>query len=158
MSEGLGNGRLERTKQFSITGPDDGIFEGMASLQDSQHTMEVTVVVRVDSMEVVRVQGSITKAPFDICASAMEGLRSLEGMRVRPGLFGEMQKRVGGPKGCIHMNDLIREALQLIAAHRNLTEIRRMRGEGRTEQDIARWGEEIRSWTCTAAPDRVPGR
>ena len=155
MPDTVGNGSLVRNKQFTITGPDDGVFRAQASLVDGQHTMEVSLAVQVETMEVLEVKGCITIAPHRVCPQAVDGLRALVGMRLRPGLFGEMQRRVGGPRGCIHVNDLIRESLQLIAAHRNLTEIRRMRGEGRTDEDILEWGEEVRTWTCVAAPDPV---
>lgn len=51
------------------------------------------------------------------------------------------------------MNELIREALQLVAAQFNMTQFRRMRNEGRTTEEILRWGDEVRSWTCVAAPE-----
>jgi hypothetical protein len=153
MDENLGKGELVRNKQFSITGPEDGVFRAQAALQDNQHTMAVSLTVRVGDMEVLGVEGSITLAPHAVCAQAVGNLRDLVGMRIQPGLFREMEKRVGGSKGCIHMNELIREACQLVAAHRNLTEIRRMQEEGLSEEDILRWGNEIRSWTCTADPE-----
>lgn len=156
MNESLGKGELVRTKQFSISGPQDGIFRTRAALQDNQHIMEVELAVRVGDMEVVEVGGAITSAPHDICAEAVGNLQNLVGMRIQPGLFREMEKRVGGAKGCIHINELIREACQLVAAHRNLTEIRRMKGQGLSDEEILRWGETIRSWTCVAAPEPVP--
>ncbi len=155
MPDAVGNGRLVRNKQFFITGPEDGVFRGKASLQDGQHTMEVSLVVRQGTMEVLQLEASIDAAPHTVCASAVEGLQKLIGMRIQPGLFGEMQQRVGGPRGCIHMNELIREALQLVAAHFNQTRMRRMLSEGLTTEEILCWAEGVRSWTCVAAPDPV---
>ncbi|MDP2726230.1 MAG: DUF2889 domain-containing protein [Dehalococcoidia bacterium] len=158
MNENIGNGELSRNKQFSITGPEDGVYRAQASLQDSQHKMEVSLAVGETDMEVLEVKGSITKSPHDVCADAVAGLQALVGMRIKPGLFAEMQKRVGGAKGCIHMNELIREAVQLVAAHRNLTDLRRMKEAGRNIEEILRWADEVRSWTCVAAPGPVSRR
>jgi len=155
MLEKMGNGNLERSKQFSISGPEDGVFCAKASLKDRQHTMEVLIVIQEGTMEIVEVQGSITEAPHDPCPSSVEGLKSLIGMRIQPGLFSEMQRRVGGFKGCIHMNELIRESVQLVAAHRNLTDLRRMHEAGRTDEEMIEWAESVRSWTCVAAPEPV---
>ncbi len=156
MIEKMGDGKLERSKHFSITGPDDGVFCAKASLKDRQHNMEVVVVIQEGTMEILEVQGSIIEAPHDPCPSSVEGLKSLVGMRIQPGLFGEMQRRVGGFKGCIHMNELIRESVQLVAAQRNLTDLRRMHEAGHTYEEMLEWAESVRSWTCVAAPDPIP--
>ena len=155
MNEKMGNGNLVRDKHFSISGPEEGVYRAEASLKDGQHTMEVSLVIQVGTMDVLEVHGAIYTAPYDICGTAVEGLQKLVGMRIGPGLFGEMQKRVGGAKGCIHINELVREAVQLVAAHRSLTEIRRMQKEGRTVGEILEWGEQVRTWTCVAVPDPI---
>ncbi len=106
------------------------------------------------TMQILDVEGTIMFSPHPDCMKAVDGLQSLVGMVVQPGLFSDMQKRVGGTKGCIHMNELIRESVQLVAAYRNLTELRGMRDEGISEERILEWGESVTSWTCVAVPGR----
>src|SRR3989304_1081274 len=99
MPDTVGNGSLVRNKQFTITGPDGGVFRAQASLVDGQHTMEVSLAVQVETMEVLEVKGCITIAPHRVCPQAVDGLGVLVGMRLRPGLFGAMQRRGGGARG-----------------------------------------------------------
>src|SRR3972149_3730678 len=121
LPDSAGKGSLERSKHFSIAGPEDGVFRAKASLKDGQHTMEASLVIQVETMTVIEVAGSITSAPHDSCSTAVEGMQGLLAMPIPPGLFREMQSRVGGRKGCIHMNELVRETVQLVAAHRTLS-------------------------------------
>ncbi|MDP2659550.1 MAG: DUF2889 domain-containing protein [Dehalococcoidia bacterium] len=153
-----GKGSLVRNKQFSITGPEDGVFQSKAAFKDGQHTMEVSMVVQEGTMKILAVDGAIIVAPHPDCRTAVGGLENLVGMLVQPGLFSEMKGRVGGLKGCIHMNELIRESVQLVVAHRNLTELRRMREAGISEERIREWGESVTSWTCVAVPGPLPNR
>ncbi|MDO8691088.1 MAG: DUF2889 domain-containing protein [Dehalococcoidia bacterium] len=153
-----GKGSLVRNKQFSITGPEDGVYQSKAALKDGQHTMEASMVVQEGTMKILAVEGAIIFAPHPDCKTAVGGLQNLVGMLIQPGLFSEMKSRVGGIKGCIHMNELIRESVQLVAAHRNLTELRRMREAGTSEDRIQQWGESVTSWTCVAVPGPLPNR
>lgn len=156
MDEDQGRGKYQRDKRFTIEGPEDGKFTAHASLRDGAHSMEAHVVVEEGTMAILQVKGVMNKIPHDVCSTSMDGLQSLVGMQIKPGIFSEMQKRVGGAKGCIHMNDLVRETLQLVAAHWSMTQLRRMMDAGRPEEEILDWGDAVRSWTCTATPGPLP--
>ena len=55
---------------------------------------------------------SISKAPLTKCYSVVDRFAQLEGLSIERGIIKEINSRLGGPKGCIHLMELLSDAIR----------------------------------------------
>ena len=61
-----------------------------------------------DDMLIVKAEAATDHAPYAMCPDITSRFALLEGLRIGPGFHREVQKRVGGVKGCTHLVELLR--------------------------------------------------
>ncbi|MNN38589.1 hypothetical protein D3C81_1525950 [compost metagenome] len=117
--------RLLHTRQVTCRGylRDDGLFEFEGTLQDTKpretwlsfkqiaagepvHLMHIVMTVDADFViHDVRTHSEATPTPY--CAVSKAVYDSLHGLTIGPSFKKRLAERVGGEKGCTHLNELL---------------------------------------------------
>ncbi len=61
-----------------------------------------------DDMQIREAEAATDYAPYAMCPDITERFALLAGLRIGPGIHREIQKRVGGVRGCTHLVELLR--------------------------------------------------
>ena len=61
-----------------------------------------------DDLEIHAAEATTEHAPYAMCPDITPRFELLKGLRIGPGFHREVQKRVGGAKGCTHLVELLR--------------------------------------------------
>jgi len=104
---------FQRSIHSNVKKIDDDHLQVSSSLLDLEHSVHLDLAVRISTRTIEAVTASMSKAPFTRCSSALEGLSQLEGLIVDRGIIKEMRSRLGGPKGCAHLMELLTDAVRL---------------------------------------------
>ena len=85
------------------------------------HAMSVRLTID-DEMNVRAVEACADAVPTAICPGAVAQMQLLVGMRIAPGWTNAVKQRLGGPRGCTHLMELMwpvaTAAYQTLAGHR----------------------------------------
>jgi hypothetical protein len=54
----------------------------------------------------------MSKAPLTRCFSALGSFAQLEGLSIERGIIKEVHSRLGGPKGCTHLMELLNDVIR----------------------------------------------
>jgi hypothetical protein len=116
---------------------DDGLWDIDAELSDTKeypyalhtHTVpageplhKMQIRLTVDDVLTIRdIVSSTLHAPFPQCARPGEPMQVMIGVTIGPGWRKEVERRIGGVKGCTHLRDLLLNAataaFQSVTAH-----------------------------------------
>ena len=72
------------------------------------HDMELRVTVGVDDMVVTDAVAHMHAFPHSECPMVVAAFTGLSGLRVSRGFTRQVQERLGGPRGCSHLEQLAR--------------------------------------------------
>lgn len=86
-----------------------------SSLLDLEHSFHLELVVRVSTATIESARGAMSKTPLTRCLRGTEGIPDLAGLTIGRGVVKEIQRRLGGPRGCAHMVELIHDAVRLVS-------------------------------------------
>ena len=117
-------GRIIDTKTYSFENFDRG---GVAS-GEAVHHMEIRLTVD-DDLVVQKAEASTESSPYSICGDMNHVFSTLEGAAIVPGWRGEVIKRMGGVKGCVHLTDLVTGPIA-VTAHQTIQTARQRRKKG----------------------------
>jgi len=101
--------------QYVLYDEGDGIIRSVSHYNDSTHTMSAEIRYVAETGEILELDNSIQRIPFDICAEC-EG-RNIEWFKGR-NIYDltkiDVGAVIGGPMGCFHMLDVIWYAIESI--------------------------------------------
>jgi hypothetical protein len=124
-------GRLQDTRPWA----EDG------SAVARVHDMELRVTVRIDDMIITESEAVMHTFPHTECPGIIQAFAGLVGLSVARGFTREVQNRFGGPKGCTHLEQLVRSlgpvVIQAVTSRRALA---------------VREGEAPDTFTSTSSP------
>jgi len=84
-------------------------------LSDTHHEMVLEMEVNIDSFQIEKINVQVLRAPFELCFGETDRMQQLVGIRVnKKGIYKEVQKLLGGIKGCTHLVDLTMEGVNAI--------------------------------------------
>ena len=86
-----------------------------SSLLDLAHSFHLEMVVRVSTATIESAKGAMSKTPLTRCLRGTEGIPDLAGLTIGRGVVKEIQRRLGGPRGCAHIVELIHDAVRLVS-------------------------------------------
>jgi len=95
-------GRITDTKTYSF----ENLDRGEVNAGTPVHDMLVRLTVDED-LVVQEAEATTQSAPFNICPAITEGVKALKGLKIASGWTRNVQKTIGGLKGCTHINQLI---------------------------------------------------
>ena len=85
----------------------DNHHRGLVKAGEPVHEMWLRLSID-DDMLIVKAEAATDHAPYAMCPDITSRFALLEGLRIGPGFHREVQKRVGGVRGCTHLVELLR--------------------------------------------------
>lgn len=71
------------------------------------HHMKICMKVDFNTLEISEIEVELPQVPHEECPEMNQTLDRIVGMTLTPGFSAEVKKRVGGRKGCVHLNTLL---------------------------------------------------
>lgn len=81
-----------------------------SSLKDRVHEIELVLAVAPGSMEIKAATARMIQVPYEVCTQALESLKLIIGLKIQTGINRQVAELIGGTKGCVHLNDLLKVA------------------------------------------------
>jgi len=106
---------FQRSIHSNVKKLDDDRLLVTSSLLDLEHSFHLEMVVRVSTATIESAKGAMSKTPLTRCLRGTEGIPGLAGLSIGRGVVREIQRRLGGPRGCAHMVELIHDAVRLVS-------------------------------------------
>jgi hypothetical protein len=103
---------FQRSIHLNAKKIDDDHLQVSSSLLDLEHSFHLELTVRVSTHTIESAKVSMSKAPLTKCFSVIERFAQLEGLSIERGIIKEMHTRIGGPKGCIHLMELLNDVVR----------------------------------------------
>lgn len=82
-------------------------MSGNASEPGTIHHMVVRLQVEGPPLAITAVDVEMPGVPYEDCRETATSLSSLVGMRIAAGFTSAVKKKIGGPRGCAHLNALV---------------------------------------------------
>jgi hypothetical protein len=73
----------------------------------SVHHMHICLKVATETLTIASAEARMTQTPHPQCESIATSMTSIAGLRLVPGFSARVRRRLGGPKGCIHLTTLL---------------------------------------------------
>jgi len=86
-----------------------------SSLLDLEHSLHLELVVRLGDRTIESAKATMSKTPLTRCSKGVDGIPGLAGTVIDRGVLREIHRRVGGPRGCAHLVELLDNAVRLIS-------------------------------------------
>lgn len=106
---------FQRSIHSNVKQTDEDHYLVTSQLLDLEHSFHLEISIRLSTREIELASATMSKAPFDRCLAGTQGLEQLVGLRVERGVMGRVQQKLGGPRGCAHMVELVTDAIRLLA-------------------------------------------
>ena len=103
---------FQRSVHLNAKKIDEDHMQIVSSLLDLEHSFHLELTVRISTRTIDSAVASMTKAPFSRCFSTVEKFSQLEGLSIERGIIKEMHARLGGPKGCTHLMELLNDVVR----------------------------------------------
>ncbi|HWR98721.1 MAG TPA: DUF2889 domain-containing protein [Candidatus Methanoperedens sp.] len=128
-----------------------------SSLLDLEHSLHLELVVRMADRTIESARATMSKTPLSRCAAGADGIPQLAGIAIDRGVLREIHRRVGGPRGCAHLVELLDNAVRLVSMiliGESLTYWSDLKGK-LTEEEIVAEGRRRLKNTCLVFADEA---
>lgn len=105
---------FQRSLNSNVRLRDDGRLVVESNFLDLEHSLHLTLVVENSSGRIEKAEAIMPKSPFTRCKTCVQGAKLLEGLTIGRGIMSQINANLGGPKSCVHLVELISEAVRLI--------------------------------------------
>jgi hypothetical protein len=106
---------FQRSIHSNVKQIDGGRILVASSLLDLEHSLHLELVVRTLDRTIESATAAMSKTPLTRCSRGVEGIPNLAGMVIDRGVLREIHRRVGGPRGCAHLVELLDNAVRLVS-------------------------------------------
>lgn len=106
---------FQRSIHSNVKKVDDDHLLVTSSLLDLAHSFHLELRVRLSDGTIESAKASMSKVPLSRCVKGIEAIPSLAGLAIDRGVLKEVHRRVGGARGCAHMEELLADAIRLIS-------------------------------------------
>jgi len=141
---------FQRSIHSNVKKIDGGRLLVTSSLLDLEHSLHLELTVRVADRTIEAAGASMSKTPLARCLKGVEGIPGLAGIVIERGVLREIHRRVGGPRGCAHIVELLENAVRLVSMiliGDSLTYWSDLKGR-MTEEEIVAEGRKKLKNTC----------
>ncbi len=115
MTSGQAQDIFQRSIHSTVRRVEPDRLQVVSSLLDLEHSFHLEMTVRMADGTIESARASMSKAPLRRCLAGAEGVSRIEGLRIDRGVIREIHRRLGGPRGCAHMVELITDAVRLVS-------------------------------------------
>ncbi|HSH68643.1 MAG TPA: DUF2889 domain-containing protein [Deferrisomatales bacterium] len=105
----------QRSIHSHVRDQEDGRLRVTSSLLDLEHSFHLDMIVRTEDWEIESASASMDKTPLSRCAAGEAVVRELVGLQIDRGVLRQINNRIGGPRGCAHLAELVTDAVRLLA-------------------------------------------
>ncbi len=105
---------FQRSINSSVRQLDPDRLKVESSFLDLEHSLHLEIEVRKSTGEILSARAIMPKSPFTRCKECVSGADLLVGMRVGRGIMGKISENLGGPRSCVHLVELVSDAVRLI--------------------------------------------
>ena len=106
---------FQRSIHSNVKQIDGGRILVASSLLDLEHSLHLELVVRTADRTIESAKATMSKTPLTRCSRGVDGIPGLAGMAIDRGVLREIHRRVGGPRGCAHLVELLDNAVRLVS-------------------------------------------
>ena len=106
---------FQRSIHSNVKQVDDDHLLVSSSLLDLEHSFHLELLVRLSDRTIESARANMSKTPLTKCLKGLEGIPGLAGLSLDRGVIKEVNQRLGGPKGCAHLVELLTDAIRLIS-------------------------------------------
>jgi len=85
----------------------------MSQLTDFAHIFEVMLIIDIKSKKIIEAKGNYYKTPYKICQNTQKLIPKLSGLVINKGVLKEIQDILSGKEGCVHLYELVENAIKL---------------------------------------------
>lgn len=85
----------------------------MSQLTDFAHIFEVMLIIDLKTKKITKATGKYYKTPYKICSHTEKLIPKLRGLTINRGVLKEIQRILTGTEGCIHLYELVENAIKL---------------------------------------------
>jgi len=104
---------IYRTINSYVHDYDDKEIIILSQLSDFAHIFEVKLRIELNSKKIVQASGCYYKTPYKVCKETLLLINQLEGLTVKQGILKEIAKILAGKRGCVHLFELVENAIKL---------------------------------------------
>jgi len=80
---------------------------GMKQNAGPIHHLAVRLLIRIKSMEILDAEAEMLHVPHEECKIIRESISDIIGLKIKGGFIKNVQKKIGGIKGCAHITHLL---------------------------------------------------
>jgi len=106
---------FQRSIHSNVKQIDGGRILVTSSLLDLEHSLHLELVIRTTDRTIESAKAAMSKTPLTRCSKGVDGIPGLVGIVIDRGVLREIHRRVGGPRGCAHLVELLDNAVRLIS-------------------------------------------
>ena len=106
---------FQRSIHSNVKKIDGGRLLVTSSLLDLEHSLHLELIVRTADRTIESAKATMSKTPLTRCSRGVDGIPGLAGIVVDRGVLREIHRRVGGPRGCAHIVELLENAVRLVS-------------------------------------------
>jgi hypothetical protein len=106
---------FQRSIHSNVKQIDGGRLLVSSSLLDLEHSLHLELIVRTADRTIESARATMSKTPLTRCAKGAEGIPGLAGVAIDRGVLREIHRRVGGPRGCAHLVELLDNSVRLVS-------------------------------------------
>jgi len=104
---------LFRTINSYIHDHDDKHIVIFSNLTDFAHIFEVIIKIDINESKIIETKATYYKTPYHICKKTANLISKINGMEIRKGIVKDIAKVLSGQEGCIHLFELVENAIKL---------------------------------------------
>ncbi|MCK5559608.1 MAG: DUF2889 domain-containing protein [Thermoplasmata archaeon] len=105
----------ERTINMKILELTADTVLARGSILDQVHNIAIELEIDINTLEIIKAEGQMVKAPFQMCKAAINNLDSVVGFKLKAGISNQLGNVLGGKNGCIHLSEVTIETARLAA-------------------------------------------
>ena len=145
----------QRSIHSHVRDQGDGRLRVASSLLDLEHSFHLEMMVSTKDWVIESASATMGMTPLSPCVAGAAVVGELVGLQIDRGVLRQINARIGGPRGCAHLAELVTDAVRLLGMIR-LGGDTGYFGDGRTqrseEEVIAEGRERLRN-TCIVFSD-----
>lgn len=85
----------------------------LSNLTDFAHIFEVIIKIDIESKKIVETKATYYKTPYKVCQKTVELINKINGLEIKKGVIKDIANKLSGIQGCIHLFELVENAIKL---------------------------------------------